>query len=80
MPDGRPFFAWRNELEYLRSKERGVETRSRELHRMMELCNIARIEQENDPVTNDIVVRFSMRDFVKDSNPDLTKIYRKDTP
>lgn len=79
MPDGRPLFAWRNELEYLRSGDKRVEDKTKELNKMMELCNIAKIECEKDPTTNDIVVRFQMRDFVKSSNPDLTKIYRKHT-
>ena len=80
MEDGRPFYTWRNEIQYLRSRDGEMDAKSRELNKMMELCNIAKIEQENDPTTNDIVVRFRMIDFVKNANPELEKIYERINP
>ena len=77
MPDGRPFFAWRNELEMLRNQASSLETRQKETYHMMQLLKIASIEQQQEPWTGDILVRFRMIDSIMDLSPDAK--YRKYT-
>ncbi len=64
MPDGRPLFAWRNEVEMLRSEARGAEDAKREVARMIVLLDIIQVEQNRELHTGDYLIRVRRGDIV----------------
>lgn len=66
MPDGRPLFAWENEIAMARARMQEAEQLMKEAKQLMQLLGIAEIEKKDDISTDDIVIRFRMIDAVKD--------------
>lgn len=60
MPDGRPLFAWRNELEMLRSKEQSVHEKLKEAHRLSKLAGIVEIYREQNPHSLEMILRITL--------------------
>lgn len=78
MPDGRPFFAWGNELSMLRKQRPEISARNRELNHLMQLLQIAHIEQQKDWATGDLIIRLRMVDAIKANDPKgVYKQYQK---
>lgn len=77
MPDGRPFFAWRNELEMLRSEVQALKPAQDRVSDQMRLLNIARIESIQEPWSGDLVIRFRMIDRVNSLSKDDMKYMRE---
>jgi len=46
MPDGRPLYAWENEIAMLRANEAKVEAQRKQLDNMMRLCQVKEIIDE----------------------------------
>ena len=64
MPDGRPLFAWKNELAMLRAKESYVKDAELRLAVQMKLMHIASIEHTNEPWSGDMIFRLRRMDMV----------------
>jgi len=69
MPDGRPFFAWKNELEMLRAEGRGVEQAKREFAWKMTALGVYEIALRDEPQTGDILIRVRRVDAILRNNP-----------
>jgi len=68
MPDGRPMWAWWNEIEMLRARKKDVEERSK-------LLNIGiKIQKHHDFKTGDLVIRFSQIEQIKNGSSDIENI------
>lgn len=65
IPDGRPMFAWKNEIDMLRKENIEAKKSLDYSISMMRLCGIVRAEWERDVITNDLLIRVSMSDMVK---------------
>lgn len=76
MPDGRPFFAWENELKMLREENKSLAPKQKKVNDMMRLLHIAKIESEHEPWTGDLVIRFRIEDQVKSLTSEMK--YRRD--
>jgi len=59
MPDGRPLFAWENEITMLRQREPLVDQRIKEGAELFRLLRIARITRQENPDTMEINIRIS---------------------
>lgn len=68
MPDGRPYFAWVNEIEMLRNENEEAKNSLEFSRSMMRLCGIVRAEWEREAITGDLVIRVSMSDAIKNKN------------
>ena len=62
MPDGRPLWAWRNEVEMGRSKRKHFEEMKREVGLKWVLLNIVEIQQQREYHTGDYLFRVSRAD------------------
>lgn len=68
MPDGRPLFAWRNELEMLRSENDGVRRDRAEVDTLMRILNIIEIEESREHNSGDYLIRVKLMDAVTASD------------
>jgi hypothetical protein len=59
MCDGRPAFAWWNEIQMLRADKARVDNLTQELLDMQALTGIVRTYLEEHPNTGDLVIRLS---------------------
>ncbi len=57
MPDGRPLFAWRNEIEMARAEHGIVDAGKSEVTRLMALLRIVELEEHREPHTGDYLFR-----------------------
>jgi hypothetical protein len=73
MPDGRPMFAWENELSMLRKAYPEAKKMMEEAKSLMKLLKIAEVETKNDIQTGDLLVRFRMVDAVTSMGDPLDK-------
>lgn len=69
MPDGRPLFAWRNEIEMLRSEAKDVESAKSHLGVEWALLDIIKIEQQREYHTGDYLFRITRADVMSSNNP-----------
>lgn len=81
MPDGRPLFAWQNEIEIASARYEEAQALMREAKTLMKLLRIAEVEQKKDLESGDIIIRFRMSSLVRDphSEPELEKHYVRET-
>lgn len=70
MPDGRPLFAWKNELSMLRADSEQVKEERESIKEQFRLLNVVEIERRSDPATLDMLFRVSFRDVLH--NKELT--------
>lgn len=66
MPDGRPLFAWENQLAMATKRIATAEAMLKEAKIKMQLLKIAEIEMEQSPEADEIVVRFKTYKAIKD--------------
>ena len=57
MPDGRPLFAWRSELEMLRAREVMANENLKAAHDLARVAGIAKIYREENPYNLEMVIR-----------------------
>lgn len=65
MPDGRPFFAWENEIAMLQRREPNLKKRKKELSDLMKILKVVEIEIHEERKTGDILIRFKRNDVLK---------------
>lgn len=70
MPDGRPLFAWRNELEMLRQKEQRANDRLKEAHGLARLAGIAKVYREQNPYNLEMVIRVRFERYMTNDSRD----------
>lgn len=75
MPDGRPFFAWNNELSMLRQHEIDLASREVELNHLAKILGVVRIEREQDQKTLDITIKIKCVDMLKRDRDDPPEKY-----
>ncbi len=79
MPDGRPFFAWENELALLRKNHEQVREERESIKEQFRLLGVVEIERKDDPSTLDMLFRVSFRDVLhnKELNYDISQSAEK---
>lgn len=64
MPDGRPLFAWRNEIEMLRQREADVKVQRQDFERRMKVLNVVEMQRFDDCRKSEMVIRVKFADMV----------------
>lgn len=80
MPDGRPIFAWENEIGMAQSRMAEAEKLMKQAQDLMRIIGIVDIESQREPWTGDLVIRVRMEKAVRDVSPHLAieKYYERD--
>lgn len=64
MPDGRPLFAWSNEIEMLRAREDDVRRAKEDFERRMKVLNVVEMQWFDDCRKSEMVIRIKFADMV----------------
>jgi len=70
MPDGRPLFAWRNELEMYRADADRLASDRIEVDSLMRILRIVQIEEQREHNKGDYLIRVSLKDIVTANSTD----------
>ena len=57
MPDGRPFFAWRNEIEMAKDSLALLDRERLQVKNLLKLLNVVIVESQVELSTGDILIR-----------------------
>ena len=68
MPDGRPLFAWRNEIEMLRAEAKHIEEERKRVKEWAAILGVVEIEQERELHSGDYLIRVHLLDLINSSN------------
>ncbi len=63
MPDGRPFFAWKNEIAMIRGKEISLDEERKRLKELFRIFRVLEMKKEELPESGHIIIKIARSDI-----------------